>query len=240
MTNSLNKKLLIGLLQLLKKNILYFLLLDALLIVSLYSINYLMSGYIFDFRNMLTLIQQNNLLVFVLMPLMAIYLLILLLVYNIFKYFTLEVIAEKETSEKLNNILKFYSLNAKIFGLFFVVFAIINLIFFSIPNEYMVIYAFATMIPFVFMLTLFIDTLHANFTTHDDNKLRLKLVFQNKRFIVMKILFYASIILLYVIYNYLGTTGSMLLMPFTVLAIIYVYLLRKFEIIMSSVLVKSI
>lgn len=234
MTNLLNKKLLIESLQLLKKNILYFLLLDALLIVSLYSINYLMSSYIFDFRNMLAVIQQNNVLVLVMLPLMVIYMLILLLMYSVFKYFILEIVAEKESVDKFHNLVRFYSLNTKIFGLFFVVFAVINLIFFSIPNGYMVTYAFATMIPFIFMLTLFIDTLHTNFTTHNDNKLRLKLVFQNKRFIVMKIVFYASIILLYMAYNYLGTSGNMLLIPFTVLAIIYVYLLRKFEIIAAS------
>ncbi len=233
------KNLFANTLHLLKKNILYFLLLDALLIVSLYSINYLMSSYIFDFRNMLTLIQQNNMLVFVLMPLMVIYLLILLLVYCVFKYFTLEVIAEKESTDKFHNIARFYPLNAKIFGSFFVVFAVINLVFFSIPNKYIVAYAFATMIPFIFMLTLFIDTLHTTFTPHNDNKLRLKLVFQNKRFIVMKILLYASIILLYAVYNYLGTTGSSLLLPYTILVVIFAYLIRKIEITIASSLSAS-
>ncbi|HIH42547.1 TPA: hypothetical protein HA246_02795 [Candidatus Woesearchaeota archaeon] len=231
MANLSNKKLFAESFHLLKKNILYFLLLDASLIISLYSINYLMSSYIFDFRNMLAVIQQNNMLVFVLLPLIVIYLLVLLFIYTVFKYFTLEIIAEKESETKFQDIFKLYRLNTKIFGIFFVLFAIINLIFFSIPNEYMVTYAFTTMLPFIFLLTLFIDVLHAEFISDDSkSKLKFKLVFQNKKMIVIKILLYASVILLYLLYNYLGTNGSIFLMPFTVLAILYLYLLRKFEI----------
>src|SRR3989338_3996078 len=135
MTISSNKKLFTEPFHLLKKNIFYFLLLDASLIVSLYSINYLMSSYIFDFRNMLAAIQQNNILVFLLLPLIVIYLLILLLIYSVFKYFVLEIIAKKESENKFRNILRLYSLNTKIFGLFFIVFAVINLIFFNIRDK---------------------------------------------------------------------------------------------------------
>ena len=237
MTISSNKKLFTEPFHLLKKNIFYFLLLDASLIVSLYSINYLISSYIFDFRNMLAVIQQNNLLIFVLLPLIIIYLLILLLVYSIFKYFTLEIIAEKESEAKFKNILKLYRLNTKIFSIFFVLFAIINIVFFSIPNEYMVAYAFATMLPFIFLLTLFIDVLHADFALNinkkGNNKLRFKRIFENKRLIVTKILFYIGIIILYLLYNHLGTNRSILLMPYTVLSLIIVYAIMKIEMVLA-------
>ncbi|MBI2136219.1 hypothetical protein HYU06_04050 [Candidatus Woesearchaeota archaeon] len=233
-----NKKLFTESLNLLKRNILYFLLLDASLIVSLYSINYLMSSYIFDFRNMLAVIQQNNMLVFVLLPLIVLYLLILLLVYSVFKYFTLEIIAEKESENKFRNILRLYSLNTKIFGLFFIVFAMINIIFFNIRDEYMLYFAIVALFPFILLLTLFIDILHGNFILHDNNKLRFKLVFENKRFLAFKIFLYLTLIALYSLYNYLGINGSILLIPYTITSIIYTYLMIRFEGILSVLVFK--
>ena len=232
-------------LNLLKKTLLYFLLFDALFIVSIYSVHSLISSYIFDFRNMLTLIQQNNLLIFVMIPLLILYLLIMLAIYAFFKYIAFDALTSIEQKIKqkteqsnlslrksLKHFISFYLLNVKVFSIFFVLFGVINIIFFSIPNRYIFVYAILTLYPFMLALNYSITIVHSLFALHGLTGIKkiLLAVLQEKLnayFIIAK---FAIFTVLYFIYNYLGLNNSIFFWAFTFFATFITYFTLKLEI----------
>ena len=225
----LNKKLFTGSFQQLKRNIFYFLLLDALLFISLYSVNYIISGYIFDFRSMLAAIQQNAVFIIGMIPLAVIYSFAILSVYSVFKYLTLTKLAGKQ--EEMMDFLSFFWLNMKIFSAFFGIFIIINIAFFSIPDRYILHYAFITLFPFAVFLGLAFNLLHASFADKGKALLKDYIIILRKKpaFIAYKTATYLFMLILYLIYNRLGLAGSAFLLPYSAAMLAVAYIITKFE-----------
>jgi hypothetical protein len=212
---------------LLKQNFFYFLLLDFLFAVSLIFVNYLL-GFIISFQGMVAAVQQNAVFIIGMVPLGIIYSLTILFVYSSFKY--MQIVKLLEGYESMKEFFSFYWLNVKIFLLFFVVFLVINVGFFNIPDEYNLIYVFVTMFPFIVFMSLAFNLLHAEFVHHRVHVKRyLLLIKQNLKLLLYKTVTYIFVLVLYLIYNQLGLAGSRFLFSYSVMMLIIVYLILKLE-----------